>query len=368
MDDLYIGLMSGTSVDAVDAVLVDFGNDTLQILQTHAQTFPEDVRTRLQKLIAEQHTPLKDLAELDHEVAVLYALAVKKLLQLADVSASRIRAIGSHGQTIYHHPEGENPNSLQIGDPSFIAERTGIDVVADFRRHDMAAGGQGAPLVPAFHASVFRDFKTNRVILNLGGIANITVLPASHDGPVSGFDTGPANTLLDLWASRHINVSFDKNGDWASTGTINSKLLTQMLGDPYFKKSPPKSTGREYFNLDWLERYKVDDYPPEEVQATLCELTALTVANAVKHYAGGTKEVYICGGGVHNTFQVSRLQEALPTIKLASTESLGLLPDWIEATAFAWLTQQTIMQRKGNITTVTGARREVPLGGIYRAG
>lgn len=368
MDDLYIGLMSGTSVDAVDAVLVDFAQDKPVILQTHTQAFPDNFRTRLQNLISERQARFQDLAELDHEIAVLYTLAVKKVLQLANISASRIKAIGSHGQTIYHQPEGNSTNSLQIGDPSFLAEHTGIDVVADFRRHDMAAGGQGAPLVPAFHAHVFRDSQLNRVILNLGGIANITVLPAEKDKPVSGFDTGPANTLLDLWANQHLKVNYDNNGDWGSEGDVNSELLNHMLDDPYFAKLPPKSTGREHFNLAWLEKFNVNNFFPADVQATLCELTVQSIANAIKNHGRGTKEIYICGGGIHNASLFSGLKRALPSIKIDSTEALGLLPDWIEAAAFAWLARQAMLNETGNITSVTGAKRQVPLGGIYRAG
>lgn len=368
MGDLYIGLMSGTSVDAVDSVLVDFDEHRPSILKTRTENFPAQLQTRLQDLIQQQQTRLKDLAELDHEVAVIYTLAVKKLLQLANISANKITAIGAHGQTIFHHPDGEHPNSLQIGDPSFLAEHTGIDVVADFRRHDMAAGGQGAPLAPAFHAYVFRDPQINRVILNLGGIANITVLPASDAKPVLGFDTGPANTLLDQWASRHLENNYDENGQWAKSGSVDTDLLNRMLGDDYFARTSPKSTGREYFNLGWLENFNPADHAPEDVQATLCALTTQTIARAVKDYANETTELYACGGGVHNSFLMQQLEQALPAIKVTTTEALGISPDWIEASAFAWLARQTISNGTGNIVSVTGARHAVPLGGIYRAG
>jgi anhydro-N-acetylmuramic acid kinase len=368
MGDLYIGLMSGTSVDAVDSVLVEFDDHRPSILKTRTEKFPAQLQTRLQDLIQQQQTRLKDLAELDHEIAVIYTLAVKKLLQLANISANKITAIGAHGQTIFHHPDGEHPNSLQIGDPSFLAEHTGIDVVADFRRHDMAAGGQGAPLAPAFHAYVFRDPQINRVILNLGGIANVTILLASEDKPVLGFDTGPANTLLDQWASRHLENNYDENGEWARSGTINTELLKRMLDDDYFAKKPPKSTGREYFNLAWLENFNLADHAVEDIQATLCALTARSIARAVNDYANETTELYACGGGVHNTFLMQQLEQALPGIKVTSTEALGLSPDWIEAAAFAWLARQTISNATGNIVSVTGAKRAVPLGGIYRAG
>ena len=368
MDDLYIGLMSGTSVDAVDAILVDFSERNTRILKSHAEEFPPSVKQRLQQLIKQQQTHLRDLAELDHEVAVVYALAVKKLLQSADVSASRVKAIGSHGQTIYHHPQGKNPNTLQIGDPSFLAEHTGIDVVADFRRHDMAAGGQGAPLAPAFHAYQFRNSESNRVILNLGGIANITILPADENRPVTGFDTGPANTLLDLWTSQHLDRDYDDKGKWASSGTIDTELLQRMLDDDYLAKEPPKSTGREYFNASWLEKFKLADYASEDVQATLCALTVQSIARAISKYAVDTQEIYACGGGAYNNFLMQQLQQALPEVHIASTEALGIAPDWIEATAFAWLARQTMNNNAGNLNTVTGAQRAVPLGGIYRAG
>jgi anhydro-N-acetylmuramic acid kinase len=368
MGDLYIGLMSGTSVDAVDSVLVEFDEHGPSILKTRAEKFPAHLQTRLHDLIQQQQTRLKDLAELDHEIAVIYTLAVKKLLQLANISASKVTAIGAHGQTIFHHPDGKHPNSLQIGDPSFLAEHTGIDVVADFRRHDMAAGGQGAPLAPAFHAYVFRDPQINRVILNLGGIANVTILPASEDKSVRGFDTGPANTLLDLWASRHLENDYDENGQWSKSGSVNIELLKLMLDDEYFARTPPKSTGREYFNLAWLENFNLADHAAEDIQATLCALTARSIARAVNDYANESTELYACGGGVHNTFLMQQLEQALPGIKVTSTEALGLSPDWIEAAAFAWLARQTISNATGNIVSVTGAKRAVPLGGIYRAG
>jgi len=368
MDDLYIGLISGTSVDAVDAVLVDFKQGKPRLLHTHAEPFPKQILAQLQTLIASQTTSLSDLAELDHALAVLYTLAVKKLLLHAAVSAKHVTAIGSHGQTIYHQPDGEHTNSIQIGDPNFLAEHTRIDVVADFRRHDMAAGGQGAPLVPAFHAHVFRDPIINRAILNLGGIANITVLPADVKQPVTGFDTGPANTLLDLWINRHLQRRYDKNGNWARHGKSDDVLLGQMLQDPYFAKTPPKSTGREHFNLTWLENFNAHDLEPQDVQATLCTLTVHSIANAINAHAANTTEIFVCGGGVHNETIMTGLQQALPNMRVASTEVLGLLPDWIEATAFAWLAQQTLHHQPGNICSVTGAKRAVPLGGVYLSG
>ncbi len=365
MDDLYIGLMSGTSVDSVDAVLVDLSQKQPRLIQTHAEPFPERIHSKLQKLIKQQQTSLEDLAELDHAVAALYALVVKKILQLANTRPGNVKAIGAHGQTIYHQAEGEHPNSLQIGDPSFIAEHTGINVVADFRRHDMAVGGQGAPLVPAFNAEVFRDKEFNRVILNIGGIANITVLPADENKAVGGFDTGPGNTLLDLWAKKHINNDFDYNGNWSKQGSVSETLLQKLLDDPYFKRPPPKSTGREYFNFNWLEQFNLSHFAAEDVQATLSMLTVNTIANAIKEQARGTNELFIYGGGFRNDALISGLEQALPSIRVSSTENIGIAPDWVEATAFAWLAKQAVEKQPANLPTVTGARHPVILGGIY---
>lgn len=366
MDELYIGLMSGTSLNGVDAVVLELGKQHTRLLQSHSEAFPETLYRDLQQLITSQQISLSQLADLDHQLAVAYSLAVKKLLHNSDLLASQIQAIGCHGQTIYHQPEGEQRNSLQLGDPGFIAETTGISVVADFRRRDMAVGGQGAPMVPAFHAAVFRSTETQRVIINIGGIANITVLPADIDTAVTGFDTGPGNTLLDQWIHRHQQQAFDRDGDWALSGRCIDSLLRHLLADPYFGKPPPKSTGRELFNLAWLEpQLASGHYAAADVQATLLEFTCQSIAQAIQQYAQETTEVYVCGGGAHNQALLQRLGRLLNPISVNTTEVLGVAPEWVEAAAFAWLARQTLHKEAGNLVSVTGAKRPVVLGGVY---
>lgn len=366
MDELYIGLMSGTSLNGVDAVVLELGKQHTSLLQSHSEAFPETLYRDLQQLITSQQTSLSRLADLDHQLAVVYSLAVKKLLHSSGLLPSQIQAIGCHGQTIYHQPEGERANSLQLGDPGFIAETTGISVVADLRRRDMAVGGQGAPMVPAFHAATFRSAITQRVIVNIGGIANITVLPAASDAAVTGFDTGPGNTLLDQWIARYHHQAFDRDGAWAASGRCIDELLTNLLAEPYFAKAPPKSTGRELFNLAWLEaRLATDRHPAEDVQATLLELTCRSIAQAIQQHAKGTTEVYVCGGGAHNHALLQRLGQLLSPASVNTTEVLGVAPEWVEAAAFAWLAKQTLEGKSGNLPSVTGASQPVVLGEIH---
>jgi anhydro-N-acetylmuramic acid kinase len=368
MDELYIGLMSGTSLNGVDAVLLGFSGNQTKLLQTHSEPFPDELFASIQQLITTQQTSLALLGDIDHQLAVIYSLAVKKLLHAAGIAASQIQAIGCHGQTIYHQPDGPHRNSLQLGDASFIAETTEITVVADLRRRDMAAGGQGAPMVPSFHAAAFHSTESQRVILNIGGIANITILPRDSKSPITGFDTGPGNTLLDQWMRRHLDVAFDKNGEWSATGQVIDTLLERLLADPYFTKAPPKSTGREYFNLDWLEQHMaLGQHAAQDVQATLLELTCQSIARAIRNYAVDTEEVYVCGGGAHNVQILQRLAQLLTPASVQTTAELGVEPDWVEAAAFAWLARQTMHKQPGNLTSVTGAKRPVILGGIYQA-
>lgn len=371
MPELYIGLMSGTSMDGVDAVLVAFDEERPRLLASHSAPMPESLREALLRL-AGNHSPhpLQCFGELDHRLGQLFADASLALLEAAGMAPEAVTAIGSHGQTLYHQPLGDAPFSLQIGDPNIIAERTGITTVADFRRRDMAAGGQGAPLVPAFHAEVFAAGHT-RVVLNLGGIANITVLPGAAAAPVTGFDTGPGNVLLDGWAQRHLGVPLDRDGAWARSGRVDPPLLDRLLGDPYFQVPPPKSTGREVFNGEWLERQLQQagrHLAPEDVQATLVELTAASVADAVWRHASGTRELLVCGGGAHNGAVLARLGHHLPDCTVTSTASHGIDPDWVEALAFAWLARRTLQGRPGNLPAVTGARHPVVLGGVFPAG
>jgi len=368
MDELYIGIMSGTSLNGADAVLLSFADDGITLLKTHSEPFPSTLFDALQPLITKQHASLSQLADIDHQLAVVYSLAVKQLLHHAGMTASKIQAIGCHGQTIYHQPEGPQRNSLQLGDPSFIAETTGINVVTDLRRRDMAAGGQGAPMVPAFHAAVFRNNQADRVILNIGGIANVTILPCDSAKPVTGFDTGPGNTLLDLWARQEKQQAYDRNGEWAATGTVIEALLQTLLSEPYFGKPTPKSTGRELFNMSWLQKMLGNNnYAAEDIQATLLELTCRSIHQAIQQHAADAREVYVCGGGAHNKHMMKRLSELLSPRLLETTSALHIEPDWVEAAAFAWLARQTMHQQAGNLMSVTGAGRNVVLGGIYPA-
>ena len=369
-DEYYIGLMSGTSMDAVDAVLVELDGRVPVLRHHHKIPVPGKLRARLIAVAQGEDIGLGHFGELDVRVGNLFADAALALLQQSGTSPQEVRAIGSHGQTIYHRPAGRFPTSLQIGDPNIIAERCGITTVADFRRRDMAAGGQGAPLVPAFHEAVFRINARNRVIVNIGGIANITILPAEPLKKISGFDTGPGNTLMDGWIKKHRRKDKDDCGRWAASGELDEALLDRMLKDPYFRQKPPKSTGREYFNLAWLDKLlkrRKTRIMSKHVQATLCELTARSISDAIYEHAPGTDEILVCGGGVHNLALMMRLQMLMDKVRVVSTEEFNTDPDCVEAIAFAWLAKQTLEHRAGNVPSVTGARHTVILGGIYCA-
>ncbi len=367
----YIGLMSGTSVDGIDAVLVSLSANGLPVLVgTRAHPIPPETRNEIQALIHSGADEIDRLGEADMALGELFAEAANAVIQGTGIDKKNIRAIGSHGQTLRHRPHARHPFTLQIGNPSMIAERTGITTVADFRARDMAAGGQGAPLVSAFHQRMFHSRQHNRAIINIGGIANITYLPADGSLPVSGFDTGPGNTLLDQWIRHHHARDQDEAGQWAASGMPSKELLERFLKDPYFEASPPKSTGREHFRLEWLhEHLRALSSEPSavDVQATLLQLTALSIAQAVLRFLPLTQEIYVCGGGAHNRALVSALTEYFSGVPVATTETLGLHPDWVEAVAFAWLAHQALEGQPGNVPAVTGARRAVILGGIYPA-
>ncbi|WP_303908019.1 anhydro-N-acetylmuramic acid kinase [Thiohalomonas denitrificans] len=364
--ELFIGLMSGTSMDAIDAVLVDFAIEPLRIQSTYTQPLPESLREALLRLAAERSTdPLRCLGELDHLLGSAFANTAQKLLDAARVEACDVKAIGSHGQTLYHSPGGDAPFTLQIGDPNRIAQRTGITTVADFRRRDMAAGGQGAPLVPAFHSALFRHKDRNRAVVNIGGMANVTLLPADPKQPVTGFDTGPGNVLMDSWIRQHRDERYDKGGAWGSSGRIRPQLLARLLrSDPYFQAPPPKSTGREHFNLDWIIG-QVGTESPQDVQATLCELTAFSITDAVRGHLPDVVEIGVCGGGAYNRSLLKRIEANLPNCTVVSTANWGLEPQWVEGAAFAWLARQTLRGLPGNLPEVTGASEPVLLGAIY---
>lgn len=361
-----IGLMSGTSLDGVDAALVDFQHEHLQLLGTHYLPYPDTLRAALLELHQSGHDELQRSQQLARQLSQLYAATVEQLLERTGIRASQILAIASHGQTIRHEPQ--LGYSLQLQQPALLAELTQITVIADFRNRDIAAAGQGAPLVPAFHAAQFSSNTCNRAILNIGGIANLTLLPAIK-ATVSGFDSGPGNMLLDAWIKRHQAVNFDRDGAWANSATADPKLLQQLLAHPYFAQSPPKSCGREQFNLSWLDGLLSQQPPlsPACVQATLLELSARSIQQALQGSTEPMDEIYVCGGGAHNTALMQRLQTLLAPRKFATTQALGLDPDWVEAVAFAWLGWQTLHGRASNLPTVTGARGPRLLGAIYPA-
>jgi anhydro-N-acetylmuramic acid kinase len=367
MPELYIGLMSGTSVDGIDAALVDFETNQPRLVAFEYLAFPDEIKQRIEQISrADALISLRDYGNLDTQLGGLFAETVNKLLAKADIPATSIKAIGSHGQTVHHVPDDTLPFSLQIGDPNIIAEKTGITTIADFRRRDIAAGGQGAPLVPAFHQAVFGDCHEHRVIVNIGGIANITVLPAQPSENIIGFDTGPGNTLMDQWIQHHQNRRFDKNGAWGATGRINRELVLRLKQDPYFQSAPPKSTGKEYFSLPWLAHYSTNaECPAHDIQASLCYLTAITICDAIHAYAPDTQRVLVCGGGIHNAYLLQLMEQNL-ACPVDSTEPFGIHPDHVEAVAFAWLARQTLTNQPGNLKAVTGAGRSVILGGVYR--
>lgn len=366
MSELYVGLMSGTSMDGIDAALVDFSSQPPCVLDTHYQPYSASLRTKILHLCQPGLNEIDRLAELDNILGEKFALAARDLLHKNSHLSDKVKAIGSHGQTIRHYPKYF---SLQIGDPNIIATITGVTTVADFRRRDIALGGQGAPLVPAFHQQIFSSTTQNRVVVNIGGIANITVLP-KNSGEVIGFDTGPGNLLMDAWINKHQDQSHDKNGQWAASGQVNAPLLASLLEDAFFHIPGPKSTGREAFNLDWLSQHLTHldiEIAAVDVQATLLELTANTIINAIRQCVSNG-EILICGGGAHNEHLMLRLAElAQPHFIVDSTLKYGVHPDWLEAVAFAWLARQTLMQQTGNLPGVTGAKLSAILGGVYYA-
>ena len=367
----YIGLMSGTSMDALDAALVDFTTAQPTLLNGMSITLPAKLKAQLVRLTQSHDNELAQMAHADIALARLSATLVQRLLQESGLTASSVAAIGSHGQTIRHAPNASPPYTIQIGDPNTLAELSGITTVADFRRRDMAAGGQGAPLVPAFHAALYQDSYPNGVVLNLGGIANITLLPKDPNEAVSGFDTGPANTLLDAWIAQQQGKAMDSDGEWGRQGDVLPELLEAMLTDPYFKAPPPKSTGREYFHLGWLRGYLgTQPWRAQDIQATLHALAVESVARAIEGYAPWCQTLLVCGGGANNSFLMSQLRQRLGTLSVKRTDEVEPLVAgrWMEAMAFAWLARQTLLGLSGNLPAVTGARHPVILGGVYPAG
>lgn len=365
---LYIGLMSGTSADGIDAALVDFGGAQPKLIASHSHPLPVGSQELVSQLALTSHDELAAICELDIHLAQAFADASLALLKKAGRQASDICAIGSHGQTIRHQPPapGKTAFSLQIGDPNTIAERTGITVAADFRRRDIAAGGHGAPLAPAFHNAVFRSQNHNRAIVNIGGMANVSYLGKGSE-PVLGFDTGPGNVLMDAWIGRHHNQAYDRDGAWAKGGEVSEDLLTRLMQHPFLSLTAPKSTGREAFNLPWLEQQLAGlTLAEQDVQASLLEFTAQSLALQLSPLAEAM-EVYICGGGAHNKALMQRLSEVLAPMPVLSSGQLGIDPDWVEAMTFAWLAKQCIEGDKANLPSVSGAKGLRILGGIFQA-
>ncbi|HEY8354284.1 MAG TPA: anhydro-N-acetylmuramic acid kinase [Methylophilaceae bacterium] len=360
--DLFIGLMSGTSLDGVDAVLLEIAGDHCLVRNAHFTPFTTELRQQLLDLHHPGTNELERAAMAGNALSRLYASAVEQLLQKSRLRKQDIRAIGCHGQTIRHCPE--QGFTLQIGNPALLAELTGIDTVADFRSRDLAAGGQGAPLVPAFHHAVFQHPTFHRVVVNIGGIANLTDLPCDGS-PVTGFDSGPGNMLMDAWIEHVQGLSYDHDGFWASQGHVIPSLLQVLLNEPFFRKPPPKSTGRDLFNLGWLSARIRPDFPPEDIQRTLLELTAISISDAIREHCHGAEEIYLCGGGAYNPLLVARLRDLLQPVRIALSDELGININHVESAAFAWLAYRRLHNEPGNLPTVTGANGPRILGAVY---
>jgi anhydro-N-acetylmuramic acid kinase len=361
MPELYIGLMSGTSLDGVDAVLAAARGQRLHLLESTRLPFPTQLRARLLELHQPGGDELHRAALLANELSTLYAAAVRRVLARAGVGARSVTAIGCHGQTVRHRPRAGY--TLQLVNGALLAETTGISVICDFRSRDIAAGGEGAPLVPAFHRAMFASARRGRVIVNVGGIANLTGLPSR--GAATGFDCGPGNCLLDAWIRWKRHAPYDAGGSWAARGRVVPRLLGRLLRHPFLRRDPPKSTGRDEFDLRWLKRALTRRERPVDVQATLLEFTATTIARAVHEHGGGAREIFVCGGGARNRALLARLAALLPARRIATTAVLGIEPEHVEALAFAWLARQTIKRQPGNLPAVTGARGLRVLGAIY---
>ena len=359
--ELYVGIMSGTSLDGVDAALVELSGGQVQLICTHYQAYGQPLKDALLALHYPANNELHQSLLIGNELARRYAAATLALLQKKDISPDQVRAVGCHGQTIRHRPE--YGYTVQLGNAALLVELTGITAISDFRSRDIAAGGQGAPLVPAFHDKVLRHTDIHRVIVNVGGISNLTDLPPNR--PATGFDCGPGNLLMDAWCMQHLGKPFDDRGTWAATGKVLPELLERMLNEAFFALPPPKSSGRDLFNMAWLQDKLQGDERAEDVQASLLELTCSTTAQAIKEHCVGVQEIYLCGGGAHNQALHDRLAAMLPDSTMQTTNVLGVDSDYLEAIAFAWLAQQTLHGQTANLPLVTGAKHPCVLGAIY---
>ena len=362
--------MSGTSGDGVDAALCEFDDQgTISILDTVFRPYEPALREQIHTLCNNVAPSDQELVAVDGKLVAHFEEAVSDLLKNNSMSPADIQAIGSHGQTVRHCPECNPPYSLQIGNAQALADKTGIVTIGDLRTADLSAGGQGAPLAPGFHNAIFRSDHVNRAILNIGGIANLTYLPRDDSRAVTGFDTGPGNTLIDSWTRKTLGQAFDRDGKWAQSGTVIPGLLARLLEEPYFAVRPPKSTGRELFSDAWLDKHLESflDQKPEDIAATLVALSVSTIADAINRFAADAEEVFVCGGGAHNAHLLGLLENELGKRRLATTAELGIDPDWVEAAAFAWLARQTLLGLPGNLPEVTGASRPVVLGTLHAA-
>ncbi|WP_373778326.1 anhydro-N-acetylmuramic acid kinase [Glaesserella sp.] len=364
----YIGVMSGTSLDGVDIALVDFAKHPPKLTACDFVPMPESLRVALSQLLKTGSTNLQQLGELDHQLGILYADCVNAFLAKQQLTATQIRAIGCHGQTVWHSPQGQYPFTMQIGDMNLVAVKTGITTIGDFRRKDMAYGGQGAPLVPAFHQALFSSPNRITGVLNIGGISNISQLVPNQ--VTIGYDIGAGNTLLDIWIEKHQGKRFDKDAEWAKTGSVNHALLNELLNEPFFAKAPPKSTGRELFNLAWLEKklQPFAELAAQDVQATLVEFTAQSIVDALNRINNPQQLpclLLVCGGGARNPLLMSRLATLLPYWQVSTTTEYGLDVDYVEAAAFAWLAYQRLNDLPSNLPGVTGATQAVSLGVIF---
>ncbi|WP_301099034.1 anhydro-N-acetylmuramic acid kinase [Otariodibacter sp.] len=368
MQQYYIGVMSGTSLDGVDLVLVEFSSSIPKLIASDFLPMPDSLRVSLSQLLKTGEITLQQLGEIDHQLGLLYADSINQFLSKQQLQPHQIQAIGCHGQTVWHSPKGEFPFTMQIGDMNLVATKTGITTIADFRRKDMALGGQGAPLVPAFHQAVFSD--PNRIVgvLNIGGISNISLLDPNQN--TIGYDIGPGNTLLDIWIEKHLGQRFDKDAQWAKTGKVNDDLLEALLDEPFFHQLPPKSTGRELFNLAWLlqKLALISPLAPQDVQATLVEFTARSIAQDLTKISQQKTLpclLLVCGGGARNPLLMERLATLLPDWQVSTTTEYGINVDYVEATAFAWLAYQRMHDLPSNLPSVTGATQAVSLGVIF---
>jgi anhydro-N-acetylmuramic acid kinase len=365
MAEVYIGLLSGTSMDAIDVAAVDFSGSAPNILATLSMPIPDTYKSACLAITHHGKCNIVEVGELDHWAGELFAEAVLKFIAKHNLAKQDIRAIGSHGQTLWHAPDAKMPFTMQIGDPNIIAQRTGITTIADFRRRDMAAGGKGAPFAPAFHQAVFADPSEVRCIVNIGGISNISVL---NNGTVFGYDTGPGNCLMDDMTKHYFNLDYDKDGEIAATGQVNEDLLSACLSDLYFNKPAPKSSGREYFNLEWIEdkrkQSNINPLKPNDILATALKLTAKTISDNIKSFGLSNYKVFICGGGAKNAALLLAISKHLEQ-PVQTTQDLGIDPDWVEASLFAWLAKQTLTGKKVDLKSITGSSEAILLGGVY---